>query len=523
MASQKQFNLTPTVSITRSKFKRPSQHKTTFKLGEIVPIYVDEVLPGDTRSINVAGLVRMATPITDLMDNIHLDLYAFFVPNRLLWNDWKKFMGENTSGAGAMTDDLTIPQVSITGDFRVRSGSLGDYMGLPLEINSGSLSVSALPGRAYVLIYNEWFRDQNIIAPNYVYTDSSGAIGGGALNGYYMDLLVAAKDSDYFTRALPYAQKGNAVTLPLGTKAPIYLDGQEGVYSGVTIKASGDGTDKAYLEGYNGSGQITGQVWANLSTATAATINDLRFAFAYQKLLEKDCLYGTRYWELLKAHFGITAPDASLQRPQYLGGKRVHINIDQVLSHSGFAADDSQEVGAIGGVSVTGFNNNLFTFSSVEHGQLMILAVARHDQSYSQGVNRMWSRKKRYDFYFPVFANLGQQSILNKEIYAQGTSADDETFGFQEAWAEYRFKPSITTGKLNPNAGASLPYWTLTNKFNALPTLGKVFIEQGRENISRVLTTGDSAGFDFIADFLFDETAVRPMPMYSIPGLIDHH
>ena len=553
MASQKNFAITPSVSISRSKFRRPSQHKTSFNLGQIVPIYVDaDILPGDTVSLDLASLVRMSTPIAPIMDNIHIDYYAFFVPNRLVMNDWKQFMGENVSSFGAATEP-TFPVVSISSASsgrRCSTGTLGDYLGLPyVTTDNVALEVSALPGRAYYLIYNEWFRDQNLITPFSVDKTSTGRLAQDTVNNYSIyygsSLLIAAKDSDYFTRALPYAQKGSPVTLPLGDTAPL-------ITSSVYQLKDATGTN-SLLKMQNAAGDLNGNPlgirsnsivnggstgsWtdttagdiakinlvADLSSATLATINQLRFAFQYQKFLEKDALYGTRYWEILKGHFGITAPDASLQRPELLGHFRQHINIDQVLQTTGYSSTPANNsLGTPGANSVSGKSEHLISKSFVEHGILMILAVARHDQTYGQGVNRMWSRKHRTDFYFPVFANLGAQEVKNKEIFAQGDTADDLPFGYQEAWAEYRYKPSVVTGILNPAKAGSLAFWTLANRFGTLPTLSKSFIEQDRTALKDALVTGNN-GPDFIADFYFDAVYVRPMPMYSLPGLIDHH
>lgn len=534
--SQKNFAITPSVSISRSKFRRPSQHKTSFNLGDIVPIYLDmDILPGDTVSMDLASLVRMSTPIAPIMDNIHIDYYAFFVPNRLVWDKWKQFMGENESSYGAASEP-TYPTVDISlnedASGYIYRGSLGDYFGLPVGLNNGS-NVSALPARGYALIYNEWFRDQNLIAPVVISKDSSGTFldENSNDNGYDAPLFKAAKDSDYFTRSLPYAQKGSPVSLPLGTTAkltagPSYIiskdkiDSAYAVLSGLNASVGSDISNEA-ISLSKSNFNVTTQLYADLSQATAATINQLRFAFQYQKFLEKDALYGTRYWEILKGHFGITAPDASLQRPELLGHWRQHVNVDQVLSTAGYAASSSTTVGAPGANSVTGGKSSMFTKSFVEHGMLMILAVARHDQTYAQGINRMWSRTHRTDFYFPVFANLGAQEVKVKELFADTLDAD-KPFGFQEAWAEYRYKPSIATGYMNPSLVNSLGFWTLTNNFSAKPTLSKSFIEQDRDALARALVTG-SSGPDFIADFFFDAVYVRPMPMYSIPGLIDHH
>lgn len=549
--SEKNFAIAPSVSISRSKFIRKSQHKTAFNLGDIVPIYVDEVLPGDTRKINMASLVRMSTPIVPIMDNIYVDYYAFFCPNRLAWTHWKEFMGENTTTAGIYQGtEYTIPQSSIA---NIGVNSIGDYMGLPVGITltaGNTLKVSELPLRMYYLIYNRWFRDQNLIDPIAV------GLGDSASSdySYASSLLKAAKFSDYFTRSLPYAQKGAAVSLPQGTSAPVSGDVVLSS-TGNLILRSPNGTNvnlQAYNvpapervgtldAGYEGGPGINyeyvklkyqsglkgslSNAFADLSQTTAATINDLRFAFQYQKLLEKDAMYGTRYWELLKAHFSVDAPDASLQDPEYLGHYRMNVNIDQVLQTTGQdVSDPSQnELGSVGANSVSGSEGNLFTKSFVEHGYIMIMAVARHEQTYGQGINRSWSRLVRNDFYFPVFANLGAQKVLNKEVFAQGVNASDElTFGFQEAWAEYRYKSSIVSSILKPSVANSLGYWTLANNFASLPTLGKTFIEQDRNNLVRALVSG-SNGPDFVADFYFEDTAVRPMPVYSVPGLIDHH
>lgn len=520
---KKNFSVVPSVSISRSKFLRDSQRKTSLKLGEITPIFLDEVLPGDTRKIDMAALVRMNTPVAPIMDNIYIDYYAFYCPNRLLWEHWKEFMGENNTSAGVYTGtEYTVPAINIYGS-TIAPGTLGDALGLPTLTYdlSKSLLVSCLPGRMYLLIYNEWFRDQNVIAPLTVYRGDSGSLGTG---GYHSALLKAAKTSDYFTRALPYAQKGSPVTIPLGTTAPINFRNDSAstasIGSALNLGVSVPGGSSTRLLTADSKDF---QAYADLSNATAATINSLRFAFQYQKMLEKDALYGTRYWEILNAHFGVEAPDSSLQRPELLGHWRQNINIDQVIQTTGInqSTPGSNQLGQTAAVSVTGGKGNLVSKSFCEHGYIMILAVARHDQTYGQGVSRDWTRVHRTDYYFPVFANLGAQAVKNKEIYAQGDGAtnDEKVFGYQEAWAEYRYKPSSVTGYLRPNV-TGLGFYTLANNFASLPTLGQTFMEQDRSNLARAIGSFD---WDFIADFYFKDIAVRPMPLYSIPGLIDHH
>lgn len=526
MANQNRFATTPTISISRSKFVRKSQRKTTIKIGEITPIYLDEVLPGDTRKIDIASLIRGLTMVVPIMDNIHCDLFAFYAPNRILWTHWKEFMGENNTSAGVYQGtEYTIPANKLGYDYdEVGVGSLGDHLGLPLyNSNKGTdwEPVSALPLRMYKIIYNEWFRDQNLIAP------VSVSLGDTSSDLYSMSLYKAAKDHDYFTSCLPYAQKGAPVTIPLGFAAPVIgVNEANTSYTGadISMKIAGVSAKSDAPLSWFADSDHKGGVYADLSQATAATINDLRFAFQYQKLLERDALYGTRYWEILKGHFGVSAPDASLQRPELLGHRRIHVNIDQVLQTTGsdVGTPSSNTLGNPGSISVTGDVGNVVSKSFTEHGYIMILAVFRHDQTYGQGINKMWSRSVRTDFYFPEFANLGAQKVLNKEIYQSGHSSTDmDIFGYQEAWAEYRFKPSECTGLVRPDVNG-IGFWTLANNFGSTPTLSQSFIEQGSANLHRS-TNGAAAGYDFICDFAFKDIAVRPMPMYSIPGLIDHH
>lgn len=550
MSKEYSFSVMPSVSISRSKFNRKSQHKTSMLHGYLVPIYCDEVLPGDTRSLDIASLIRMSTPIAPIMDNIYMDLFAFFVPNRIVWDHWKEFMGENNTSAGIPQVSYTVPTLDVGSYTPSNMPGLGvnliNYLyGLPIydmldDLTTGMPGVSALPARGYYKIYNRWFRNQNIIAPIAVRTDDTNGVIIGQSDSLLCPVLKAAKLSDYFTKALPYAQKGQAVTIPLGNNAPIVASTSshpladtaakvQGIMRGNTNGNLAIGQGDFGVEASTGGVTLTtvtnlsSNLVADLSQATAATINQLRYAFQLQKLLEKDALYGTRYWEILSAHFGIQASDASLQDPEYLGGTRININIDQVLSTAGYNNTSATTVGAPGANSVTANKGSLFTKSFTEHGFIFVIAVARHDQTYGQGIARQFTRSGRYDYYWPVFANLGAQDIKLKEIYFKPANGSANTiFGYQEAWAEYRYKSSMVTGLLNPQERNSLNFWTLSNNFGSAPTLGQSFIEEQRDNLARALVTG-TTGPDYICDFYFVDTAVRPMPVYSIPGLIDHH
>lgn len=539
--SEYKFAQNPQVGVSRSRFQRNSDNKTTFNAGDLIPVYLDEVLPGDTHQVDVACVMRMATPIFPVMDNAFCDFYFFFVPNRLLWEHWKEFMGENKETEWTPKTEYSVPQVTApTGGWE--EGTLADYLGLPTKVEG--ISVSALPGRAYGLIYNEWFRNQNVTQPTLVeVTDATttGKNDGSTTNDSAITLakpLKAAKVFDYYTGALPEPQKGEPITLPMNGNAAIKP------YDMVTDKELGwQGTDNQhpvtdfqfstpeegeflnYTEDLIGTtrgtsgGPKTVALRADLSSVTAATINQLRQAFQIQKLLEKDARGGTRYREVLREHFGVISPDSRMQIPEYLGGYRLPINVSQVIQTS--STDSTSPLGNTAALSVTTMNKPMFTKSFTEHGFVMGLAVVRTDQTYQQGIERMWSRKGRYDYYWPVLANIGEQAILNKEIYAQGNTADEEAFGYQEAWADYRYKPSKVTGLFRSNAAQSLDAWHYAQDYDALPTLSTAWMEQTDTEMKRTLAVQNQP--DFIADFYFMNKTTRCMPVYSIPGLIDHH
>lgn len=562
--TESHFATLPKVDISRSTFDRSASLKTSFNVGQIVPFFIDEVLPGDTFDIKTSKVVRMPSLITPIMDNIYLDTYFFYVPNRLVWSHWKEFNGENTESAWIPKTEYEVPQLTApSGGWNV--GTIADYFGIPTGVPG--LSVNALPFRAYALIMNEWFRDQNLSDPLSIPVDDA-TVAGVNTGTFVTDVAkgglpyTAAKYHDYFTSCLPSPQKGPDVEIPvaeagnyavvgngkglaitdgsqfstlgfgrrtIGSSSFSFSGGDLGASVGTNIPSDPSTNvfgSKVYgvptADQLGGDLSKSGLIAISSGNAQAATINQLRLAFQVQKLYERDARGGTRYIEILKSHFGVTSPDARLQRPEYLGGNRLPITINQVLQQSG-TLDTGTPQGTPVGQSLTTDSHGDFKKSFVEHGFIVGLMVARYDHTYQQGVERFWSRKSRFDYYWPVFANIGEQAVLNKEIYAQGNERDDEVFGYQEAWADYRYKPNRVTGEMRSQYPQSLDVWHLADDYDSLPSLGDSWIREDRNTVNRVLAVSEENSNQLFADIYVQNRCTRPMPMYSIPGLIDHH
>ena len=522
------FSEVPRVKIPRSSFNRSHGYKTTFDADYLIPCLVDDVVPGDTYNVNMSFFARLATPLYPIMDNLYLESFFFFVPYRLLWSNWEKMHGAQDNPADSI--DFTVP---ILGASTVATGDIGDYFGLPLGSFGNTLPVSALPFRAYNLIYNEWFRDQNL-------QDSVTESVDNGPDSYGADyaLLKRGKRHDYFTSCLPWPQKGDAVALPLGTTAPVsglgldtqtYIAGPSGnLYE---TGASGTTTYADYLTSASGPGALHIEedpnnagfpgIFADLSSATAATINDLRLAFQTQRLLERDARSGTRYNELILAHFGVTVPDFRVQRPEFLGGGSTPININPVAQTSGQPTPATDDIlGNLAAFGTAGGTHG-FTKSFVEHGVIVGLLNVRGDITYSQGLDRYWSKATRYDFYYPVLAQIGEQAVLDGEIFHQNTAADDDVFGYQERYAEYRYKPSRLTGLMRPDAASTLAAWNLSEDFASLPTLGNTFIQSNTgAPLDRALAIPTQPHIIF--DGYFAMRCARPMPLFGVPGNLDH-
>ena len=547
----------------RSKFDRGHQLLTTINEGELVPIYMDEVLPGDTARVQLNGLIRMSTPIYPIMDNCYMDTYFFFVPARILWEHFENMFGENDTDYWAEDTEYSTPKCTIGGTSGLANGSIGDYFGLPTQVTN-ALEINALPARAYCKIYNEWFRDENLEAPlmlGYKKTDDGGTTAdaskvtanANALDQttntneaqlYAMKPARAGKFHDYFTSCLPSPLKNaEPVQLPMtGNAQIVWPNDAETMGNGEIFKDGGanlenipintnmklaaskrnnkNGKALVMFGGQTNASEINyTTMQADLSTVTAATINDLRQAIALQHIFESDARNGTRYREFLSGTWGVTSPDSRLQIPEYIGGQRIAINVNQVVQTSQTDTTTGQALGNTAAYSLTTCSKQMADYAATEYGYIIGLAVVRVEHSYQQGLATKWTRGGRFTYYDPRLAALGEQPVYNREIYADGSEKDSQIFGYQEAWADYRYKPSYVTGEMRSNYQTSLDAWHYADDYDKLPTLSAEWIQEGRENIDRTIAVTSAVSHQFLCDFWFNETWFREMPIYSIPGI----
>ena len=543
--SENHFAQVPRMQRPRSKFDRSHQLLTTINEGDLVPIYCDEVLPGDTARVRLNGLIRMSTPIYPVMDNAYMDTYFFFVPCRLLWEHWENMFGENDTNYWAEKTEYSTPTCKIGGK-GLKNGSIGDYFGLPTNV--GNIKVNALPARAYAMIYNEWFRDENVEAPlmlGYKKTDDGTEIpqpeaqdksnndpsqttstSEGAT--YARKPAKAGKFHDYFTSCLPSPLKNDPVEISLTGNAPVklYKDDKlnEVQPDAYTINLSTNGEIFNAAAGKEKPALVTGNnkaayIGTDLSGVSAISIADLRMSIALQHIFEADARNGTRYREFLSGTWGVTSPDSRMQIPEYIGGQRIPINVNQVVQTSQTDPTTGQALGNTAAYSLTTCSKQMVDYAATEYGYIIGLAVVRVEHSYQQGLATKWTRGGRFTYYDPRLAALGEQPVYNREIYAQGTAEDDEIFGYQEAWADYRYKPSYVTGEMRSNYQTSLDAWHYADDYDKLPRLSAEWIQEGQQNVDRTIAVTSAKSHQFLCDFYFTEDWYREMPIYSIPGI----
>ena len=545
--NERHFNQIPEMKASRTRFNRDQTVLTTFDSGKLIPFYVDEVLPGDTFNVNTAAIIRMSTPKYPVMDDAFIDFYYFYCPDRILWDNFKQFMGEIEETPWRPTKEYKVPQIVINGtkgSGLPYENSILDYMGVPTK-TEGKFEVNALPIRAYVKIWNEFFRDENVDNAAVVKTDDADvAYEDSSTENIDQVLKIAYKGGrclpvnkfhDYFTSCLPYPQRGPVVTLPMGGNAPvelfrdsnltqeaplnrdIYMNGTGEATPRIAQWPQTNGGKTVLIDGattLGGTTNTSGYLGANLSSITAATINDLRKAVAVQQYYEALARGGSRYREQVQALWNVTISDKTVQIPEYLGGGRYHVNINQIVQT---AENDKSPLGETGAMSVTPINESSFTKSFEEHGFIIGVCCVRHNRSYQQGLERFWSRKDRLDYYVPQFANLGEQPVKKKEIMLTGTTTDEETFGYQEAWADYRMKPNRVSGLMRSNATGTLDFWHYADNYSTVPTLSQGWMEEGKNEIARTLVVQNEPQF-FGAIHVANKTT-RRMPLYSVPGL----